>query len=176
MRRKAGNAASRPVARRSADRRRVLEAALRPQRVEAAGDLERRARADIALEDLAVIADRLDDVVRPSRCRGRGRCRTWCRLPPSRRLISGLSEVFISSTLAWVTPSSSAFEQREVHPLDDVEPLVVALADDRAERLLGDDLRQHDVIVRVRRASGGSRRGPTGRSCRRRSGRSHRPR
>ena len=47
-------------------------------------------------------------------------------------------------------PSSSAFEQREIGPLDDVEPLVVALAHGRPERLLGDDLGQHDVVVRSR--------------------------
>ena len=52
-------------------------------------------------------------------------------------------------------------EQREMHPLHDVEPLVVALAHDRAERLLGDDLRQHDVIVGVgeRQAGGVEARG-----------------
>ncbi len=67
---------------------------------------------------------------------------------PSTRLISGLSEAFISSTLAWVMPSFFGVEQRVIGPLDDVEPLVVALAHRRAERLLGDDLRQHDVVVR----------------------------
>ena len=39
-----------------------------------------------------------------------------------------------------------------VGPADDVAPLVVAVADGRAKRLLGDDLRQNDVIVRVRGA------------------------
>src|SRR5687768_6775210 len=50
---------------RSADRHRVLQAAVRPERVQAALDLERRAHADVALEDLAVIADLLDDLVAP---------------------------------------------------------------------------------------------------------------
>src|SRR5690606_30192354 len=53
------------VAFRLADRHAVLQAALGPQRVDAAGDLERAARADIALEDLAVIAGRLDDLDHP---------------------------------------------------------------------------------------------------------------
>src|SRR5262245_2643204 len=48
-----------------ADRRGVLQAALGPQRVLAAGDLERRALADVALEHLAVVTDLLDDVVDP---------------------------------------------------------------------------------------------------------------
>src|SRR5215813_11377195 len=47
----------------SADRRGVLQAALGPQHVEAARDLERRALTDVALEDLAVVADMLDDAI-----------------------------------------------------------------------------------------------------------------
>src|SRR5258708_33518852 len=46
---------------RSADRRRVLDAALVPEVVEAAGDAELGAGADIAIERLAVVADRLHD-------------------------------------------------------------------------------------------------------------------
>src|ERR1043166_6448152 len=49
----------------SPDRRRVLDAALGPQRVEAALDLERGALAHVALEHLAVVADVLDDAYRP---------------------------------------------------------------------------------------------------------------
>src|SRR4029077_1784565 len=43
----------------------VLQAALRPQCILTAGDLERRAHADVALEHLAVVTDLLDDVVDP---------------------------------------------------------------------------------------------------------------
>ena len=43
----------------------VLQAALGPQRVDAARDLQRAAGADVALEDFAVVADRLDDVDDP---------------------------------------------------------------------------------------------------------------
>src|SRR5690606_15344369 len=42
----------------------VLQAALGPELVEAARDLERALLADIALEELAVIADALDDLDR----------------------------------------------------------------------------------------------------------------
>src|SRR5581483_12394348 len=49
----------------STDRLGVLQAALGPQFVEAAVDLEDRACADIAVEALAVIADLLDDVDDP---------------------------------------------------------------------------------------------------------------
>ena len=46
-------------------RRRVLQAALVPGAFQAAVQLQRRARTDIAVEDFAVVADRLDDVVGP---------------------------------------------------------------------------------------------------------------
>src|SRR5476651_1694279 len=49
----------------SAHRRRDHRAALRPERIDAAAELERRALAQIALEALAVIADLFDDVVGP---------------------------------------------------------------------------------------------------------------
>src|SRR5580658_4923205 len=49
----------------SAYRKPVLQAALGPQRVEAARYLERRTLADIALESVAVIADSLDDAISP---------------------------------------------------------------------------------------------------------------
>src|SRR6476660_1361338 len=49
----------------SADRQAVLEAALGPQRVLTALDLQLRAFADGLLEDLAVVADVLDDPVSP---------------------------------------------------------------------------------------------------------------
>src|SRR5260221_14758982 len=49
----------------SANGHRVHQPALGPQIVETALELERRILADIAVEDLAVIADQLDDVVGP---------------------------------------------------------------------------------------------------------------
>src|SRR2546426_4355569 len=49
----------------SPDRRRVLEPALCPQVIEAAGDLQRRSLADVALEHFPIIAHVLDDAHRP---------------------------------------------------------------------------------------------------------------
>src|SRR5690606_27768051 len=49
----------------SADRRCVDDAAIPPQCVETARNVERRARADIALEHLAIVADRRDRVRGP---------------------------------------------------------------------------------------------------------------
>src|SRR5215210_6176490 len=48
-----------------ADRRSVLQATLRPQAVQAAGDFERRALPDRAFERFPVIANLLDDPVGP---------------------------------------------------------------------------------------------------------------
>src|SRR5262245_59834252 len=58
-------AAAHPPALSSPDRRRVLNAALGPQPVDAAADAEARAGPDIAVEALTVIADMLDDAHRP---------------------------------------------------------------------------------------------------------------
>ena len=44
-------------------------------------------------------------------------------------------------------------QHREVDPLHDVEPLVVTVANRRAERLLRDDLRQHGVVVGLAKRS-----------------------
>src|SRR4051812_41792364 len=49
----------------SADRRSVDQAALGPEIVVTAFELERRSQAEMLIEDLAVIADRLDRVVGP---------------------------------------------------------------------------------------------------------------
>src|ERR1700686_3113308 len=49
----------------SADRHGVHQPALGPQIIVAAFELQRRAETEIAVEDLAVIADRLDFVVGP---------------------------------------------------------------------------------------------------------------
>src|SRR5499427_11105648 len=49
----------------SPDRRRVLNATLGPQPVDAAADAEPRAAPDIALEDFTIVADMLDDAHHP---------------------------------------------------------------------------------------------------------------
>src|ERR1700709_1150037 len=51
--------------RRSADRRRVLNSALVPELIEAAGNAELRTSADVAVESFAIIADRLHDPGHP---------------------------------------------------------------------------------------------------------------
>src|SRR5438270_3407179 len=58
-------AAVHPAALASPDRRRVLNATLGPQPVDAAADAKPRAGADIALEDFTIVADMLDDAHHP---------------------------------------------------------------------------------------------------------------
>ena len=60
-----GRSSPPPRALRSADRRRVLNSALVPELVEPARDPELGAGADVTIEGLAVIADRLDDPRHP---------------------------------------------------------------------------------------------------------------
>src|SRR5262249_57911650 len=55
----------RPPALPSADRWRVLDSALVPEVVQAAGDRELGAGADVTVEGLAVISDMLDDADHP---------------------------------------------------------------------------------------------------------------
>ena len=81
LRRAARRAKRRPPGRRRARRRqRIGGAYCRPPLVHSSfrprAILSREPGADVALEDLAVVADRLDDAVRPSRCRGRCPCRS----------------------------------------------------------------------------------------------------
>ena len=69
---------------------------------------------------------------------------------PRKRRISGLVEVSASSlTLALVTPSSSALIRANSVQRTRLNQAVVAAAHPRAERLLRDDLRQHDMLFRV---------------------------
>jgi len=89
-----------------ADRRSVLQAALGPQRILAAGDLERRALADIALEHLAVVTDLLDDRVDPLLVDAERLAMPG--VVPRMRLMVGLSLFIISSTFFEVMPYSSA--------------------------------------------------------------------
>ncbi len=83
---------------------------------------------------------------------------------PSRRRTSGFSEAAISSTFSEVTPYSSAAMSAFSVQRTTSRPLVVALAHERAERLLGDDLRQDDEVggVLVGRAAGREARGVGG--------------
>src|SRR6185295_7378677 len=136
------------VLRSSADWRRILQPALAPEFVEAASEPERRLLADVAFEALAVIADLLDDVVGPV-------LREPSHLthlvfdaehaPDFRILGFPLHVVDVGLGDALLLGDQHDVER----PADDVAPAVVAMADGRPERLLGDDLRQDDVVARI---------------------------
>src|SRR5882672_1009000 len=114
---------------RSADRHRVDQPALGPQIVVAALDFERRAEPEMLVEDLAVIADRLDRVVRPflveaQRLAHAGRGAQHA-LDVGRLALRHLVEVLLGDALFL------GLEQRIDDPVDDVVPFLVAVAHDR---------------------------------------------
>ena len=157
----------------SAERRRVLQPARRgPERIRAALDADRR---QVAGEDLTVIADRLDDVDRPERCRGRASARVrrscrGCAAPPA----AGRSPS--AATLAWVMPNSSALSSRKWVQRTTSAKRASPWRTPSGQRLLADDLGQDQVVVRLRLGrAGGGEAGDVG-GDRRRSGRRYRRR
>src|SRR6266852_961305 len=128
-----------------ADRRRVLDAAFRPQTVEAALDLERGIDADIALEYLAIIADGLDDVNDP--IVGEAEALAERALDAKHAPHLGARRLHHFIDVALGDAEFLGVDQRVECPLHDIEPLVVAVADERAEWLLRDDLGQDHVLV-----------------------------
>src|SRR5260221_149942 len=128
----------------SADRWRVLDATLAPEIVEAAGDAELGAGADIAIEGFAVVADRFDDPRYPIL----GEAELFAEIAVGAEGALEFGLVGLGHVVDVVLGDAELFgiDHRKQRPLDDVEPLVVAMADHRAERLLGDHLGQHGVI------------------------------
>src|SRR5829696_2240249 len=145
---------------RSADRQRVLEAALVPEVVQAARKAE-RLRAEELVIDLAVIADRLDRVERPRIVEAE--LSAEIALEPeeaAHRRVLGVAALDLID-IGLGDPKFLGGQQDVVHPLQDVRPLVVALAGVDAQRLLRDHVRQDRPIARVlhRRAGRGDRAG-----------------
>src|SRR5580698_1330989 len=127
----------------SANGQTVLQAALGPQRVEAARDLQRRALADVALKNFAVIADRLDDAIGP--VVGEPEPFTELAFEAEQAADFRIGGVLLIVDIGLVDAELFGVEHRMVGPAHDVFPGVIALAHRRAQRLLGDDFRQHDV-------------------------------
>src|SRR5689334_1679090 len=129
----------------SAHGRRVHDAALGPQGVQPTRNLERRALPDIALEHLAVVADVLEDAIAP--VLGEAELLAECILRAEQTANVGILGLELLVDIRLGDVELLGIDHGEVHPLDDVEPLVVAVAHERRERLLRDDLRQHDVVL-----------------------------
>src|SRR5689334_8788278 len=133
-----------------ADRRRVHQAAFGPEVVDAARQPDRRLRPEVALEALAVVADLLDDAVRPLLVETE-------ELPgvlgdAEETLDVGiLGARLLRIDVALRQAVLLGLEHREQRPADDLEPLVVAAPHRRTERLLRDHLGQDDVVVGLRR-------------------------
>src|SRR3990167_1440347 len=124
---------------RSADWWGVLQAALRPQLVHAAIDLEDAVLADVAVEALAVVTDLLDDVVDPLLVEAErlAHARRDAEDALDRRVVALQHLVDVLGVDAVLL----GLEHGEQRPRHDVAELVVAVAHHRTERLLGDDLR-----------------------------------
>src|SRR3979409_1289228 len=122
---------------RSADRRRVLETALVPELVEAAGNSELGAGADIAIKALAVIADGLHDPHHPIL----GQAELFAEIAVAPQYPFQLRVVRFHLLVDVLLGNAEFFgrDHREQRPLHDVEPLIVAMAHHWAERLLRND-------------------------------------
>src|SRR5678816_4150247 len=124
----------------SADRRGVLQAALRPELVHAAVDLEQRVRTDMLVVALAVVTDLLDDVVDPLLVDPErlAHARRDAEDALDRRILALQHLVDVLRRDAVLL----GLDLGEQAPAHDVGELVVAVAHRGSERLLGDDLRQ----------------------------------
>ena len=99
------------------------------------------------VEYLAVIADRLDDVVGPFRIEPyRLRQRGVDAEEALDRRILGLQELV--DILAGDAPFLG-LDRRVDGPVDDFQPAVVTARDRRRQRLLGEALGQDDIVVRL---------------------------
>src|SRR6185312_523264 len=137
----------------------VHQATLGPGGVEPALQLERAGLADNALEDLAVIAGRLERLLHP-----------FVVEPEPRAEIAGYAEQALHGRRARLRhlvdiglrhAEFLGFDQAVVQPGDDVAPDLVAIAGERTERLLADGDWQHEIIGRIWRR-GGNRAGERG--------------
>src|SRR6202171_1277180 len=116
----------------SANGQTVLQAALGPQRVEPARDLQRRALADIALKNFAVIADGLDDAIGP--VVGQPEPFTELAFETEQAADFRIGRVLLIVDVVFVDAKLFGAEHRMVGPAHDVFPGVVALAHRRAQR------------------------------------------
>ncbi len=131
---------------RSEESQRQHQAAVPLQAIEAAFDLQRAVAADVAIVDLAVVTDLLDDLVGPDLLSGRapGRCRVHGR---RKRRIVGSSESRMRVDVRLRDAELLGDDHRLDAELHDVEPLVIAVPNGWRERrdfiVRGED----DVVV-----------------------------
>src|SRR6516164_3738101 len=129
------------------DWRSILQSAFAPEPVQAPIDPQSRTRANVALENLSVIADRANDLDREIvvEAEAVAEIALYAQQPLDIR-IAGVEFLF---DIGLGNSRLFSIEQREVHPLDDCEPLRIALAHRRAQRLFGYYFGQHGVVLGV---------------------------
>src|SRR5688572_25487657 len=147
------------------DRGRIHEAPFVPQIVGSAREVERRLLADVAREDLAVVARGLEGPHHPVLVEAQQLARVLGGAQDAHhdRVLAGLHLVDV----VLVDAVLLGLDEPEDHPLGDGLELVVAAPHRGGERLLGDELRQDHVLLRVLRvlvADRGEARG-VGREC-----------
>src|SRR3954454_22872987 len=125
----------------------VLDSALGPEPVDATADAELRARSHITFKHFAVIADLLDDADDPVLAQAQllAEVALDTQQPPDLGLV-GLQRLI---DVLGGDAELLGIEHGEERPLDDVEPLIVAMANERPERFLRDDFGQNDVVVGI---------------------------
>src|SRR3954447_7601140 len=131
-----------PTAIGSPHRRCVLDTALGPEPVDAAADAELRARSHITFEHFAVIADLLDDADNP--VLAQAQLLAEVALDAQQTPDLGLVGLHRLVDILGGNAEFLGIEHGKERPLDDVEPLVVAMANERPKRLLRDDFGQND--------------------------------
>src|SRR5262245_10666535 len=132
----------------STERRHVHQPALAVERVRAALEPQPRARADVTVPDLAVIADFADDLIGP----------VLRQAEQLAHVIAGAEKTLDLRILAGRLGLIDVLRGhplllREDHggerPIHDIAPAVVAMAHYRPDGRLGDDLWQNHVLLAV---------------------------
>src|SRR5215467_4662711 len=113
----------------SPDRRRVLNATLGPQPVDATTDAEPRTAPDIALEDLTVVADMLDDAHHP--VLGQAELLAEIALGPDQPLDLRHVRLQRFIHILGIHAELLGIDHGEVDPLDHIKPLVIAVSHHR---------------------------------------------
>src|SRR5262245_24600906 len=133
--------------RRSAHRRRVLDTVLAPELVQPSRYRQPGVRSEISLEHFTIVADERDGTHHP--VSGEAKLLAIVAFAADESPDAGVLRFhsFFDSLRAHA--KLLGIDHGEVRPLDDVEPLVIALANHRPQRLLGDDIRQNDVTLGI---------------------------
>src|SRR5262249_13438241 len=128
--------------------RRVEEAAVFPERVQAAREAEARLGAEIALEDLAVVADLLDRLVGP--VGGKPVLLPEIVADAEKALHLGIGRARLDVVdIGRGDAELLGGDERGEGPARDMRPLRIALPHNGADRLLRDRLGEDHMLVAV---------------------------